>query len=77
MFWRMFSELRPARLMFWAQTGRSDHAAEAPTPPLAADDPAPPPAADELRVLGGAHGCSGRLIGGGCHDSGAVHARKP
>jgi hypothetical protein len=69
MFWRIFSEFRP-------KAGRPGNDAPAPPTLPAAVSTDAMQTAEELRVLGGCHGCSGKLIGVR-YESGALHARKP
>jgi hypothetical protein len=73
MFWRVLSEFRPAQP--GPQTGLSGGDAQAPPPPPVPASPSSLQTRAELRVLGGCHGCSGRLIGG-YYEPGAPNARE-
>lgn len=73
MFWRIVSGFRPPKSGPRAAVSAGD--AQAPPPSPAPPSPNSLQTSEELRVLGGCHGCSGRLIGGH-YEPGAPHARE-
>ena len=72
MSWRILSELRPSKTGLQASASGDD--ALAPQSPPAPARSSSLQISEELRVLGGCHGCSGRLIGG-YYEPGAPNAR--